>query len=127
MKQPPMFWKLLRDWTAMPKVLDNCIARGDAAREPMPGFVPLKGLSGFSRNWSRPKRMLILLRSSLQQGYQTIPPSVGIQCISVRDEPFPIGSTARSPCNVSDGVSCPEGSRDTTELRSPTRLFNEAR
>ena len=48
MKQPPMFWKLLRDWTAMPKVLDNCIARGDAAREPMPGFVPLKGLSGFS-------------------------------------------------------------------------------
>jgi hypothetical protein len=40
-----MFHKLLRDWTAMPKVLDNCIARGDAAREPRPGFVPLKGLS----------------------------------------------------------------------------------
>ena len=32
----------------MPKVLDNCIARGDAAREPRPGFVPLKGLSAIS-------------------------------------------------------------------------------
>ena len=48
MKQPPMFWRLLRDWTAMPEVLDNCIARGDAAREPQPGFVPLKGLSTIS-------------------------------------------------------------------------------
>ena len=45
MKEPILFHKLLRDWTAMPKVLDNCIARGDAAREPRPGFVPLKGLS----------------------------------------------------------------------------------
>jgi hypothetical protein len=48
MKQPVMFWKLLRDWTAMPKVLDNCIARGDAGREPQAGWVPLKGLSAIS-------------------------------------------------------------------------------
>lgn len=43
-----MFWKLLRDWTVMPEVLEKGVARGDAAREPMPGFVPLKGLSGLS-------------------------------------------------------------------------------
>jgi hypothetical protein len=48
MKEPLMIDKLLRDWTAMPKVLDNCIARGDAAREARPGFVPLMGLSAMS-------------------------------------------------------------------------------
>lgn len=48
MKEPLLFDTLLRDWTAMPKVLDNCIARGDAAREPRPGFVPLLGLSAMS-------------------------------------------------------------------------------
>jgi hypothetical protein len=47
-KQSLMFWKLLWDWTAMPKVLEKAIARGDAAREPMPGFVPIKGPSVIS-------------------------------------------------------------------------------
>jgi hypothetical protein len=32
----------------MPKMLDAGIADGNAAREPMPGFVPLKGLSPIS-------------------------------------------------------------------------------
>jgi hypothetical protein len=31
----------------MPKMLDAGIAEGHAAREPMPGFVPLKGLPQF--------------------------------------------------------------------------------
>jgi hypothetical protein len=47
-KQPLMFGWLLRDWIAMPKVLVQGIADGDAAREPRPGFVPLKGLSAIS-------------------------------------------------------------------------------
>lgn len=32
----------------MPKMLDAGIADGNAAREPMPGFAPLKGLSPIS-------------------------------------------------------------------------------
>lgn len=32
----------------MPMMLDQGIANGDAAREPRPGFVPLKGLSAIS-------------------------------------------------------------------------------
>jgi hypothetical protein len=47
-KQPPMFGSLLTYWKAMPKMLDQGIADGDAAREPKPGFVPLKGLSAIS-------------------------------------------------------------------------------
>jgi hypothetical protein len=48
MKQPVMFRKLLRDWLAMPGVLNEGIAAGMAAREPKPGWVPLKGLSAIS-------------------------------------------------------------------------------
>jgi hypothetical protein len=48
MKQPPLFRKLLRDWTTMPRVLDEGIAAGIAAREPQPGWVTLKGLSAIS-------------------------------------------------------------------------------
>jgi hypothetical protein len=48
MKQPPMFWKLLSDWTAMPKVLNAGIERGHAGREPQAGWVPLMGLSAIS-------------------------------------------------------------------------------
>ena len=48
MKQPPMFWKLLSEWTAMPKVLDQGIEKGFAGREPQAGWVPLKGLSAIS-------------------------------------------------------------------------------
>src|ERR1700730_17482116 len=48
MKQPLMFGRLLTYWMAMPKMLDQGIADGDAAREPRPGFVPLRGLSAIS-------------------------------------------------------------------------------
>ena len=48
MKQPLMLWKLLRDWTAMPKVLNAGIEKGYAAREPRPEWVPLIGLSAIS-------------------------------------------------------------------------------
>lgn len=48
MKQPIMFGTLLNYWIAMPKMLDAGIAKGHAAREPMPGFVPLKGLPPIS-------------------------------------------------------------------------------
>lgn len=48
MEQPLMFWKLLRDWTAMPKVLEAGIEKGYAARQPREGFVPLMGLSPIS-------------------------------------------------------------------------------
>jgi hypothetical protein len=43
-----MFWKLLSEWTAMPKVLDQGIEKGFAGREPQAGWVPLKGLSAIS-------------------------------------------------------------------------------
>jgi hypothetical protein len=43
-----MFGTLLNYWIAMPKMLDAGIADGSAAREPTPGFVPLKGLSPIS-------------------------------------------------------------------------------
>lgn len=43
-----MFWKLLRDWKAMPQVLHAGIESGDAGREPQTGWVPLKGLSVIS-------------------------------------------------------------------------------
>ena len=48
MKQPLMFGRLVTYWMAMLKMLDQAIADGDAAREPRPGFVPLRGLSGIS-------------------------------------------------------------------------------
>lgn len=47
-KQPLMFSRLLTYWMAMPKMLDQGIADGDAAHEPRPGFVPLRGLSEMS-------------------------------------------------------------------------------
>jgi hypothetical protein len=48
MKQPLMFQRLLSEWMAMPKVLNDGIAAGYAGREPRPGWVPLKGLSAIS-------------------------------------------------------------------------------
>jgi hypothetical protein len=48
MKQPLMFRRLLRDWVALPRSLDDGIAAGYVTREPKPGFVPLKGLSAIS-------------------------------------------------------------------------------
>jgi hypothetical protein len=48
MKQPLMFHKLLRDWIAMPNVLNAVIEIGEAAREPRLEWVPLKGLSSIS-------------------------------------------------------------------------------
>jgi hypothetical protein len=48
MKQPLVFGRLVTYWMAMPKMLDQAIADGDAAREPRPRFVPLRGLSAIS-------------------------------------------------------------------------------
>jgi hypothetical protein len=48
MKEPLLFRKLLNYWTTVPKMLDAGIADGHASREPMSGFVPLKGLSPIS-------------------------------------------------------------------------------
>ncbi len=48
MKQPIMFRKLLRDWIAMPNVLNAGIEIGEAAREPRSKWVPLKRLSSIS-------------------------------------------------------------------------------
>jgi hypothetical protein len=55
MKQPVMFQKLLRDWIAIPRTLDECIGAGYAAREQKePNWVPLKGLGAMS-DWHPPK------------------------------------------------------------------------
>jgi len=43
-----MFDKLLRDWTAMPNVLNAGIPQGLVKLSPEPGWVPLKGLSAIS-------------------------------------------------------------------------------
>jgi hypothetical protein len=48
MKKPIMFRRLLRDWVAVPKVLEQGIQNGFAACEPRPEWVPLKGLSAIS-------------------------------------------------------------------------------
>lgn len=48
MKQPVMFHKLLRDWIALPRALDDGTAAGMVSREPRPGWKPLKGLSAIS-------------------------------------------------------------------------------
>jgi len=55
MKQPAMFQKLLRDWISMPRVIDEGIEAGFAAREQKePDWIPLKGLPVMS-DWSPPK------------------------------------------------------------------------
>jgi hypothetical protein len=48
MKKPVMSRRLLRDWVAMPKVLEQGIQNGLATCEPRPEWVPLKGLSAIS-------------------------------------------------------------------------------
>src|SRR4051812_23731554 len=106
MKQPLMFWKLLRDWTAMPKVLDNCIARGDAGREPQAGWVPLKGLSAIL-TCCHLKRTHILAVLKLTTRYPTIPLAAGVQCILVGNQQSRTGSTARNLRNANGSDNAP--------------------
>jgi hypothetical protein len=48
MKQPLMFRRLLCEWTAMLKLLDDGMLKGFAGLSPEPRWVPLKGLSAIS-------------------------------------------------------------------------------
>jgi hypothetical protein len=48
MKHPPLFDKMINAWMAWPGIIDQIIAPGFAAREPQPGWLPLKGRSTIS-------------------------------------------------------------------------------
>jgi hypothetical protein len=53
-KHPILFMKLLSVWSMMPDLVKSGIEKGYAAREPRPGWVPLKGLSPLS-DWEPPE------------------------------------------------------------------------
>ena len=57
-KHPILFMKLLSVWSMMPDLVKSGIEQGYAAREPRPGWVPLKGLSPLS-DWEPPEAYAI--------------------------------------------------------------------
>jgi hypothetical protein len=51
MTHPLFFRRMLLMWVSWPRVLDDAIAAGLAAREPRPGWLPVKGRSTISDLW----------------------------------------------------------------------------